>query len=143
MTKYICAILIAFLFLCSIPVHADTTSSSALVSDPVFDTALAGLIGSIVNDMSWSAGYIRSINNPDKQGADLQATRTLYNLKIKKYTIPLEGNFIMVTSANSKPLYGLGFSANFKAFVPCDLGIAYIPGGYKWSVSLQIFSKAL
>jgi len=116
---------------------ADDGSDST--SAALFDAVTTAAINSFMDGLSWSAGYLKSIDG-SKQGAVVMASRTIYNAKLSKCTIPVSADLFGTVGHDN--MLGGGFSADLTQFVKLKAGVGYAAGGYGWSWSVCPISKS-
>lgn len=123
--------LILMLIGISIPVCAQEKTSDKPFSDITIATVQQFLGG-----LDWSTGYVMSLRDHNRQGIVLKASRLIYTVKISSGDVGLKGDLLAIKGQNANTdLLGLGFSASLRNYIPLDIGVSYLSGGYGWSVT--------
>lgn len=130
-------VFVMLLLLPTIAMAEDTSTS-----DKPFTDTLLSVKDSLLGGLTWSTGYARSFDNPDKEGVVLKASRLITTVKFsEEYSIGFYGDLIGVESSNkTNDVVGLGISTNLKSLIGVDIGISYIAGGYGWSTTITPIS---
>lgn len=115
-----------------------TSDTGGPPGDKPFSEVAIALVQQFFTGLDWHIGYAASLRVGQKQGVILTASRSLYVIRMNGKEVDLNGDLIALKGQNdNNDMFGLGFSASLKEYLPFNIGIGYLPAGYGWSVTMM------